>query len=142
VVWAGLDDEFMDGQILVGKEVGRMLKILDRKVSNYFRSRGTRPIKQPSLSNFDHNDIENLKSALAPPYQEAIQQEQLRLIDAKLSELPSHMAEAVRSRFGFPGAPKWAEFIQASGTTRQNVTKLVSRALKKLKLVLPDSLHE
>jgi hypothetical protein len=38
-VWAGLNDEFLQGQILEGKEVGRLLTIIDRRVSNYLALR-------------------------------------------------------------------------------------------------------
>jgi hypothetical protein len=142
MIWAGLNTEFPEGKILKGNEIGRMLKILDRKISNYYRSPGSRPIQQPSRSYFEENDMNNIKLTLAVPSEELFQTEVSDLINEKLSELPSHIAEAVRARFSFPGAPKWAEYVQSSGTTRQNITKLVDRALKKLKRVLPDSLRE
>lgn len=146
VVWAGLDCQFMDGQILEGNEIGRMLKILDRNVSSYFRSRGSRPIEQPNPSCFDHNDVESVKSTLNAPHQEAIQQEHLRLIDAKLSEMLPKRAEAVRSYFGFPDAPDWAEYVRLSGTSRQNVTKHLKRGLEELKPLIasffPDAIRD
>jgi DNA-directed RNA polymerase specialized sigma24 family protein len=132
-VWVGLHHEFMDGQILEGREFGRMLTIIDRRVSNYFRSQGARPIEQLSLSEFHPQDIETAKSAVDSPLEAALQQEQYRLIDEKLSELPPHWAEAVRSRYGYPGAPEWAELVKTSGTKRQNVDKYAKRGIEKLR---------
>jgi hypothetical protein len=141
-VWAGLKGEFMDGQILEGSEVGLLLTITDRRVSNYFNSPGATPIQQPSLSDFDPTDIEDVKSALDSPYQVAIRQEHLGLIDAKLSEMPPHWAEAVRSLLEYPGAAEWADLARISGTTRQNVAKRAKKGLRKLAPLIADLFPE
>jgi hypothetical protein len=133
-VWIGLNTEFAEGQVLTGQEVGRLRTIIARRISNYFLSKGARRPRQPTLSLSDHPDIENVKSVLNPPDQVASERDLLALIDSTLSDMPPHRAEAVRSRFGYPGVSEWAELAQISGTTRQNLAKHARKGLEELKL--------
>jgi hypothetical protein len=145
-VWLGLNDEFVDGQTLEGEEVGRMLTIIDRRIANYFKSKGARAIEQLSLSHFDPPvdtaAITYVRSDLKPPHQVVIQQEQYGLIDAKLFEMTPRRSEAVRSRVGFPDALEWTEHVKAMGTTRQNVSKHLKRGLEELKPLIASLFSE
>jgi hypothetical protein len=130
----GIQAVFTEGQLLDGESVGLLLTIINRRVHNYFRSHGVGWRKQPNRSLFDHPEVENLKSAGSPPDQVVADRELFGMIESELSKMPPHWAEAVRSKFGLPGAPEWAELVQTSGTTRQNMAKRAKRGLEELKL--------
>lgn len=133
-VWAGLRGEFEEGQILVESEIRCMRTMIRWKVSNYYKSKAGRPAEQFGNSRIPaHPALDSVKSSLDPPDQVAANRELCGMIEAWLSAMPVYRAEAVRSRYGFPGVPEWAEFVRNSGTTRQNLAKHLKKGLEELK---------
>jgi hypothetical protein len=133
-VWIGLHGGFAEGQILTGQEIGRMWIIIFRRVTNYYQSQGVRRPRQPTSSLSEQPDIGNVRSTLDPPDQVAANRELFGMMEKALSEMPAHWAEALRSRFGYQDAPRWADLSKISGTTRQNVAKRAKKGLEELKL--------
>jgi hypothetical protein len=133
-VWIGLRSEFAEGRVLMEEEIGLMQIIIARRILNYLNSKGGRRPRQPNLSLFDHPDVVNLKLPLDLPDQVVAKRELLRMIEARLSEMPSCRAQAIRSQFGYLNFPNTAELARLSGTSRQNVAKHAKKGLEELKL--------
>ena len=114
------------------------------RVSNYFKSQGVGWRKQllPPDPFLDHPDVENLKSVGSSPDQAIADHEQFEAIEAKLTEIPPRWAEAIRSKYELPSALDWAELVANSGTSRQNMEKLVKKGLEELKLRLTNTTND
>jgi hypothetical protein len=132
-VYRGLRPSYEQDQILVGTEIARISVIVKCRTSNYFHSQGVRSRRQPvqSLSELENGEISD--SRLIPPDEAVAMRELLEILARELSRLPPRQAAAVRSRFGYPGAPRCSELALRSGTSRQNESKHSSRGLDKLR---------
>jgi hypothetical protein len=138
-VWIGIKrarPPIEDGQILIGKQIGRLQLIIQRRISNYFRSKCGRRPRQPNSSDFHHPDIEDLESTSEPPDRTVADRDLIEQVDRRLSEMPPHRAEAVLSRFGFPDTSRRPGGVLNAGTTRQNRDKHAKKGLEELRLAL------
>ena len=131
-VYVGTKKQFAEGQSLDERRVRLLRRIIKCGVINYYKSQRVGWPRQPVTSLFDVSEDE-LRSPCIPPDQEAANRDQIEAIVARLPELPTRQAEAIRSRFHFEGAPPFADLIKASGKSRQSVDKLFKKGLEQLK---------
>lgn len=135
-VWRGINRKYMEGEILDEPGLGRLHRLIKWRVASYFNSQRGRRSRQPRPAQIANFDFSHIESDLAPPDQIASDRELIAKIQSELAEMTPAWAEAVRSKFGFPGVPAPNEIAQKKGKSRQSVEKHARKGLRELKIAI------
>lgn len=103
-VYRGLRRKLVDGEV-VEQDSGLIWIIVFRRVTNYYKSRERRGLCQLSPHTFDDGIARNLDSGFATPLDEMMYRELYDAVYSAISTMPPLIAEAVKSRLGYPGSP-------------------------------------
>ena len=135
-VWRGINRRYLEGQILEGPGIGRLHLFIQWRVANYFNSQRGRRSRQPRPAQIANFDFSHIESGLAQPDQIASDRELIAKIHSELAEMTPDWAEAVRSRYGFPGVPALTEIARKKGKSRQSVEKHARKGLRDFKIAI------
>ena len=115
---------------------GALDYLIQWRVANYFNSQRGRRSRQPRPAQIANFDFSHIESGLAQPDQIASDRELIAKIHSELAEMTPDWAEAVRSRYGFPGVPALTEIARKKGKSRQSVEKHARKGLRELKIAI------
>ena len=132
-VWQTLRLIYFVGDIFELRDTPRLRKIVQRKVSNFYRQeRSHRTPDGPTFCERS-NGLSSTRPAGDPPEVEVANRELSAMIDAALNRLGPSRGEAARAVLKHAEAPSVAELARGWGTTPQNVYKHGKKAAEQLR---------